>query len=72
MDPFDPAIHRWIGRTFLVAAIGASLGGIWMIWVREATLGTANSYGTTGNALLILAFAGLAWRAARHSDESSV
>eukprot|EP01036_Dinobryon_divergens_P000246 gene246-296_t len=63
-----PAIHRWIGRIFLFAAIGAALGGIWMIWVREATLGTANSYGTTGNALLILAFAGLAWRAALQRD----
>ena len=63
-----PGLHRWIGRIFLVAAIGAALGGIWMIWVRQATLGTANSYGTTGNALLILAFSSLAWRAALQHD----
>lgn len=66
-----PALHRWIGRTFLLAAIGAALGGIWMIWVREATLGTANSYGTTGNAVLILAFAVLAWRSAVRRDFAS-
>jgi len=63
-----PQLHRWIGRIFLVAAIGASLGGIWMIWVRGATLGTANSYGTSGNALMIMVFAGLAWRAALQRD----
>lgn len=66
-----PVVHRWIGRAFLIAAIGAALGGIWMIWVRGATLGVANSYGTTGNAVLILAFAALAWRTAARRDFAS-
>ena len=59
-----PVVHRWIGRTFLVSAIAAALGGLWMVWVRDATLSPANSYAISGNALLILTFGAMAWRQA--------
>lgn len=57
-----PRIHQWIGRAFILSAMAASLGGLWMVWVRDATLSLANSYAISGNAVLILAFGALAWR----------
>lgn len=63
-----PAVHRGIGRVFLVAAFIAALGGLYMVWVRGATLSTANTYGVSGNAILILAFGALAWRTALRRD----
>ncbi len=66
-----PRIHRWIGRAFLVSAMAAALGGLWMVWVRDATLSPANSYAISGNALLILAFGALAWRQAVRGDFDS-
>lgn len=64
------AFHRWNGRLFLLAAIAAASGGLYLEWVRGAALaseGTAlvEAAGLTLNAVLILAFAGLAWRAVR-------
>ena len=63
-----PAVHRAIGRVFLVAAFIAALGGLWMVWVRGATLSPANTYGVSGNAILILGFGALAWRTAMRRD----
>ena len=66
-----PVFHRWLGRTFLVSAMAAALGGLWMVWVRDATLSPANSYAISGNALLILVFGALAWRQAVQGDFAS-
>ncbi|WP_369943918.1 DUF2306 domain-containing protein [Xanthomonas medicagonis] len=61
-----PAVHRWNGRLYLLSALVLSLGGLAMIWVRGGAAGDVGQHlGTTLNALLILAFAAMAWRAAR-------
>lgn len=64
------AFHRWNGRLFLLAAIAAASGGLYLEWVRGAAFrsggaGLVEAAGITLNAVLILAFAGLAWRAVR-------
>ena len=63
------AFHRWNGRIFLIAALAAAVGGLYLQWVRgtglRAPTGLVSSLGITLNAALIIAFAGLAWRAVR-------
>lgn len=65
-----PRVHRWVGRAFMATAITASLGGLWMTWVRGTGEGLP-ALGITLDAVLILAFAGLAWRAAVTRDFAS-
>jgi hypothetical protein len=61
------AIHRWNGRLFMVTALGASVSGLYMVWVRGATVNTTGSVAVSLNGLLIIAFVVLAWRTAvRH------
>lgn len=58
-------MHRWNGRVFMVAAITASLGGLYVVWIRHGGSGDSLSHVSISlNAVLILLFAGLAWRAA--------
>ena len=65
-------LHRWNGRVFLTAAIAASLAGFYMVWFRgAATGGPIGAVSITLNAALVLAFAGLAWRAALGRDIAS-
>ena len=59
-----PRLHRWTGRIFLVLSIGMALSGAWLALVRGTYLSTASNVATLVNAVLILIFAGLAWRAA--------
>jgi len=59
-----PRAHRWNGRVFVVAAAIASIAGLYMVWITGAVGDTSQHAAITLNALLILAFAGLAWRAA--------
>lgn len=58
------AFHRWNGRVFLVTALTLALGGLWLTWVRGTALSTISAVAISGNAILILACAGAAWRAA--------
>lgn len=60
-----PAFHRWNGRLFLVTAVGLSLAGFYLVWVRDTDRSPGSSIAITINGLLIIGFAGLAWRAAR-------
>jgi len=62
-----PALHRWNGRLYLLSALVLSIGGLAMVWTREGVGlgGTGQRLGISLNALLILAFAWLGWRAAR-------
>ena len=60
-----PALHRWNGRLYLVSALTLALGGLWMTWGRGTWLALGGAIGITLDALLIIAFAVLAWRAAR-------
>ncbi len=65
------AVHRWNGRAFLVAAAAVSVNGLYMIWVRHASYDPVNSVSVSLNAVLILLFVAVAWRAARARDIDS-
>ncbi len=61
-----PALHRWTGRAYLLAAVTLALGGLYLVWVRGGAAGDLTQHlAITGNALIILACAAMAWRAAR-------
>lgn len=63
-----PAVHRWTGRGFLLAALVATLSGFYLTWVRGSQLNLASALSTSLNGLLILVFCWLAWRSARARD----
>jgi hypothetical protein len=63
-----PALHRWNGRLFMVTAIGVSLTGFYMVWVRHSTPTLLGAIATSLNGTLIIGTAILAWRAARSRD----
>ena len=69
------AFHRWNGRVFMVAALAAGLNGLYLEWIRgtglRAPTGVPSAVAITLNAVLILAFATLAWRAVRSKDISA-
>ncbi|TAJ53450.1 MAG: DUF2306 domain-containing protein [Nevskiaceae bacterium] len=60
-----PGFHRWNGRLYLLSAAILSLGGLALAWVRGTVGGAAQHISVSINALLILIFAGIAWRLAR-------
>jgi hypothetical protein len=57
-------LHRWNGRVFIAAAFAAAIGGLWLVWVRGTQSGLGPAIGISLNAVLIMLFASLAWRAA--------
>ncbi len=62
-----PALHRWIGRSFMVMALLMATGGIMMTWLRGEVENLAGAVAITIDGLLILLFAITAWRlAAKH------
>ncbi|MDP3746131.1 MAG: DUF2306 domain-containing protein [Phenylobacterium sp.] len=63
-----PAVHRWIGRAFLTTAILASVVGLYMTWGRPTGDSLPNAIAISLDAVLILTFAGLAWRTAMARD----
>lgn len=65
-----PAVHRWVGRAFMVTATGASVAGLYMTWARH-TGDLSGAIGISLDAALILVFATLAWRTARARDFAS-
>lgn len=60
-----PRVHRWNGRVFVVSSIVASAGGLVMVWTRDTGGDLSQHLGISLLALLVLAFAGMAWREAR-------
>lgn len=61
-----PALHRWIGRAYLVAAPILACGGLAMVWVRGGAAGDLSQHVAISiNALIILFCAATAWRNAR-------
>jgi drug/metabolite transporter (DMT)-like permease len=61
-----PSLHRWTGRIYLLTATALSLGGLYLLWVRGGAAGDLSQHlALTGNALIILGSAAMAWRAAR-------
>ncbi len=65
-----PAVHRWTGRLFLATAMGASLAGLYMTWVRRTSTGLG-AIAISLDAALILTFAALAWRTVLARDFAS-
>ncbi|WP_309643851.1 DUF2306 domain-containing protein [Phenylobacterium sp.] len=63
-----PAVHRFIGRAFLTTAILASVVGLYMTWGRPTAASVASAIAISLDAVLILVFAGLAWRTAVARD----
>lgn len=63
-----PALHRGVGRIFMLGALAGSLSGLYLLWVKGTVGDLGQHLGMTLNALLIVAFALLAWRAARARD----
>ena len=63
-----PRFHRWNGRFFLALVLGLSLSGFYLVWLRGTSPSTLNAIGTSLNGVLIIAFAGLAWRHALARD----
>jgi len=56
--------HRWNGRLFIVTAILMGIGGLYLVWIRGATLTLFGSIAITINALLMILFSVLAWKTA--------
>jgi uncharacterized membrane protein len=54
------SVHRWIGRVFLVTALGLSVSGLYMEWVRGDR--GSDALAISVNAVLIILFVTLAWR----------
>ncbi|MEM9057498.1 MAG: DUF2306 domain-containing protein [Pseudomonadota bacterium] len=59
-----PVFHRWIGRSYALAAVVTSLGGLYMVWTRGTVGGMVNYIAISIDAVLIVVFAALAVRAA--------
>lgn len=58
-------LHRWNGRTFIVTSIVVSLAGFYMVLFRgETGEALADDLSISLNGVLILLFAGIAWREA--------
>ncbi len=62
------AFHRWNGRVFMVTALGLSLSGLYMVWIRGSNPSVVGRVSISLNAVLIVAFIVLAWRSARRRD----
>nr|WP_295783421.1 DUF2306 domain-containing protein [Rhodoferax sp.] len=62
------AFHRWNGRVFMLAVMAASIGGLYLTWVRGTSRNFISALAISGDALLIIVFAVLAWRTARARD----
>ncbi len=63
-----PAVHRWNGRLFLTIAVVLAVGGFWLTWGRGTQLSLISGIAVTLNGVLILVFAGMAWRFAIARD----
>ncbi len=63
-----PRFHRWNGRLFLVTAVGLSLSGFYLVWVRGSNPDLLGQIATTTNGVLILSCAVMAWRTAVRRD----
>ncbi|MGQ3092070.1 MAG: DUF2306 domain-containing protein [Roseateles sp.] len=60
-----PAVHRTMGRIFMVGAVLGTLSGFYLVWVKGTVGGTLMHLAISLNGMLIVAFAWLAWRHAR-------
>lgn len=61
-----PQLHRWNGRLYITSAFVASLGGLYIVWVRGSVGGLWQHIAITLNAILLLLAATFALRNARN------
>ena len=57
-----PTFHRWLGRSYVLAAALSAVGGLYMSWTRSPIGDVISKLGISGDAVLILVFAVLALR----------
>jgi uncharacterized membrane protein len=55
-----PRVHRWSGRLYVLFAVGGSLTGLYLTWIRGTRGDLSQHIGGSLNAVLILTFAALA------------
>jgi uncharacterized membrane protein len=60
-----PALHRNLGRVFMVGAPLGTVSGFYLLWVKGTVGGLPMHLATSLNGVLIIAFAWLAWQHAR-------
>ncbi|MDR7333066.1 DUF2306 domain-containing protein [Roseateles asaccharophilus] len=60
-----PALHRNLGRVFIVGAVLGSVSGFFLLWARGTVGGLPMHLAISLNGVLIVGFAWLAWRSAR-------
>src|ERR1700678_3870977 len=63
-----PVFHRWNGRVYLFGAFAITTSAMYMIWIRGSVGDFPQHLGSTGNALLVWIFGGLALRSAIARD----
>src|SRR5262249_4042534 len=63
-----PVFHRWNGRLYMLAAVAASVAGLYMMWFRRTVGDLPQHLGSSLAAVLIWLFAGLALRYAMKRD----
>ncbi|MCC6245819.1 MAG: DUF2306 domain-containing protein [Gemmatimonadaceae bacterium] len=66
-----PALHRWVGRSYMLSVILSSLAGLYLVWERGAAQRLSQHIAISLNAGIIIVCAVLAWRAARARDISA-
>ena len=57
-----PRFHRWLGRSYLVAAVISAMAGLYMIWTRGTVGNLVTQLAITGDGILIFICAAFALR----------
>lgn len=63
-----PVLHRWSGRLYLSTALITSVAGLYLVWTRGSVGNTAQHVAITGNAIILITCAIMAWRRIRARD----
>lgn len=63
-----PVVHHWMGRSYLLAAVTASVAGLYLIWTRPIFGPLSNNIATSLDGALVVGFAAIALRYAIARD----
>ena len=63
-----PALHRWVGRAYMMVVSVTALAGVYMVWWRGGAGDLSQHVAITLNAVILITCAALAWRTARARD----
>lgn len=66
-----PALHRWVGRVYMISVMLASLAGLYLTWTRGEPSRMPQHIAISLNAIIIVTCAVFAWRAARARNFSA-